>query len=193
MPDSPLVQGDLFAPRRKRHQTLVFDLETQNSFDEVGGRGNIEALKLSVGCTYCPETDEARAWRETEVEALVDALFGADLVVGFNVKGFDFRVLSAYVQRDYAKLPCLDLLEDLHRRLGFRVKLDSVAGATLGHQKIGHGLQAIEWYRAGEMEKLINYCQEDVKITYELYRFGKEKGYVLIPNWKETRRVAVAW
>ncbi|MBI5367497.1 MAG: ribonuclease H-like domain-containing protein [Planctomycetes bacterium] len=209
-PDPRLQQGDLFTPRATAPpahvpvaapvlpaagpaRVLVFDLETQNSFDDVGGRGNIEALRMSIGCTYEPDRDRQQVYTEAQVGDLVEALFAAELVVGFNVKHFDFRVLAGHLKRDYTKIRCLDLLEDLHRRLGFRVKLDAVASATLGQVKSGHGLMAIEWFRKGELDKLISYCQDDVKITWRVYQFGRDHGHVLIPNWNTTRRVAVEW
>ena len=193
MPES-FRQGDLFAPEAPRTTgTLVFDLETQNSFDDVGGRGNIEALKMSVGVTFEVETGRFRVYREPEAAALVDDLLAAKLVVGFNVRRFDFRVLVPYTTQDVSKIRCFDLLESLEQALGFRVKLDNVASTTLGTGKSGHGLQAIEWFRQGEWDKLIHYCKDDVKITAELYLFGKKNSHVFIDDRGKKRKVEVTW
>ena len=103
---------------------------------------------------------------EGEVEELIRALFEADLVIGFNVRGFDYRVLSAYTTNDLTRIPTFDILEDIHRRLGFRLGLDHLATETLGARKSADGLQALEWFKNGEMEKIIDYCRHDVAIGY---------------------------
>jgi DEAD/DEAH box helicase domain-containing protein len=61
-------------------------------------------------------------------------------------------------------------------RLGRRLKLDTVAQATLGKNKSGNGLEAIEWWRNGEIDKLIYYCKEDVMITRQLYDYALANG-----------------
>ena len=173
---------------------VFFDLETQRSFDEVGGRDNFKALKLSVAVTYSSKTGQFREFREADAAALVDELKSADLVVGFNTKRFDYEVLSAYTKEDLQKLPSLDMLEEVHRKLGFRVGLGALAEATLGEGKSADGLQAIQWFRQGEFRKLLDYCKQDVMVTMDLYQFGKQNRF-LVFNDKQgrTRRVDVSW
>lgn len=173
---------------------VFFDLETQKSFDEVGGRDNFKALKLSVGITYSTGSGRFREFREADAKALVDELKSADLVVGFNTKRFDYEVLSAYTSEDLQKLPSLDMLEEVHRKLGFRVSLDSLAQASLGEQKSADGLQAIQWYRQGEFRKLLDYCRQDVMVTMDLWQFGKQNRFLLFGDKQgRTRRVEVSW
>jgi DEAD/DEAH box helicase domain-containing protein len=188
-----MSQLDLFGAPKTAAKIIVFDLETQNSFDDVGGRGKMHELRMSVGVTYDTSSGEFHVYRENEAGALIEALQAAKLVVGFNTKGFDYTVLSRYTKFDFATLKSFDILEDLTRVLGHRVKLDSVAAATLGAKKSGHGLQAIEWFRRGEWDKLIGYCKDDVKITAEVYRHGVEKGFVNIETWGGAKRVPVSW
>ncbi len=189
-------QLDLFAASKKAGaRLLAFDLETQNSFDDVGGRDNLGALKMSVGITYDPDKDRFEVYPEQRARELVDDLLDAQVVVGFNIRRFDYRVLEPYAGgRDLSKIKTLDLLEKLESVLGHRVKLDSCASATLGTQKSGHGLQAIEWFRSGQLSKVIDYCKDDVKITYELYRYGHEKKHIFITDRSGgKRRVEVDW
>jgi DEAD/DEAH box helicase domain-containing protein len=71
--------------------------------------------------------------------------------------------------------------------LGFRVKLDSIAEATLGRKKIGHGLEAIKWWRSGDKEKVMQYCLEDVKITKDIYEYALKNGHLkYMENGKAT-------
>ena len=62
--------------------------------------------------------------------------------------------------------------------LGKRVRLDQVAEATLGKKKSGHGLQAVTWWKQGEIEKIRQYCLDDVRITKEIYDFAIKNNYL---------------
>jgi DEAD/DEAH box helicase domain-containing protein len=86
------------------------------------------------------------------------------------------------------------MLRDLHRVLGWRPKLDSVASATLGETKSANGLEAVRWFRAGDLEKVIDYCLRDVEVTWQVYQYGRQKGYVQTYDrrWR-THRVPVKW
>ena len=177
------------------NSTLVFfDLETQRSFQEVGGRRNIHRLGLSVAVTYNSSDCAFHHYTEDNVWELIAELQTADRVIGFNVLRFDYPVLSAYTQVPLRSLPTLDMLDHIYRRLGFRVGLDALASATLGTTKSADGLQAIRWWRAGEMEKLFAYCEQDVEVTRQLYEFGRRHRYVQYRDRRwQLRRVPVSW
>ena len=103
-------------------------------------------------------------------------------------------VLRAYTDENLQKLPTLDLMFDLEERLGFRPKLDSVVLATLGEGKIADGMQALEWWRLGEIDKIKEYCQEDVRVTRDLYDFGKRHRWVHVSRFGgKPRKVEVDW
>ncbi len=192
-------QMDLFdqnpqreVPRDKK--IVVFDLETQRSFAEVGGRSQFHRLGVSVGVAYRYDQDEFLVFREDEVGELITLLLEADLVVGFNIRGFDYEVLRAYTDEDLHRLPTFDIMYDLEERLGFRPKLDSVASATLGVGKSADGLQALEWWRLGEIDKIIDYCREDVRVTRDLFDFGKRNRWVQVERFGgKPRKVEVDW
>jgi len=179
----------------QRPQTLVFDLETKYLSDEVGGWNNIRKMGMSLAVTYTVEEDQFTVYREQDVESLIRAINEADLVVGFNVLRFDYEVLRGCsvlpVRQDR---PTMDMMIPLYQMLGFRPKLQDLAAATLGVSKMGDGLDAVRWLREGNMEKLTAYCKQDVQVTYDLYKFGKEHGYVLLSDrYKGSRRVPVRW
>jgi len=173
---------------------VVFDLETQRSFDDVGGRSQMHKLGVSIGVAYRYDTDEFLTYTEENIRDLIALLKEADLVVGYNIKGFDYEVLRGYENEDYDKLPTMDLMYDLQERLGFRPKLESVASATLGTGKSANGLQALEWWRRGEIEKIEQYCREDVRVTRDLYNFGKRNRFVMVSRFGgNPRRIEVDW
>lgn len=158
---------------------IVLDLETQHEFSEVGGREYPHLLKVSVVCCYSYAQDKFLTFEEHELSALEEMLKDAGLVVGFNTKYFDYQVLQPYMKGVVLKdLPSCDLMEDVTNVLGHRLSLDAIAQATLGTQKSGHGLDAIRYFREGNMEALKKYCTDDVRITRDVFEYGKEHGHV---------------
>lgn len=174
---------------------VVLDIETQNSFQEVG-EYDPALLKISlIGC-YFYETNTYEAFLEADFPKLWPRLERAERIIGFNTLGFDLPVMAKYYAGDLLKIPQLDIMKELQSELGFRVKLDSVAEGTLGTGKSGNGLQAIEWWKKGEIEKIKEYCLMDVKVTKDVYEFGKQNGFVQIPDrngGKMNVRVTQTW
>lgn len=173
--------------------TLVLDLETQKSFDEVGGRANLKLLRVSVVGVYSYARDQFRTYTEWETPALRGVLEDAALVVGFNLKRFDYPVLEPYMKKSLGHLPTLDIMEDVQRHLGHRLSLDSLVQATLGEGKTGHGLDAIRFFREGDMEKLKSYCLADVRLTRDLFEYGKQNGCMLYRKNNQQYSIPVNW
>ena len=157
---------------------LVLDCETKKEFSEVG-RNFPERLGVSLVGIFDYSDNLLFAFREEALGNLRAKLAGASLVVGYNIKGFDWPVFQPYFpEMKLAKLPTLDLMEDIANNLGFRVGLSNAASATLGIGKTGHGLDAIRYFREGRWDELEKYCLHDVAITKDLYEFGAEHGFV---------------
>ncbi|MBU1598835.1 ribonuclease H-like domain-containing protein [bacterium] len=172
---------------------VFFDVETKKSFQETGGKK--EDLLVSCAVAFAEDTQSFIHFRDTQVEELIENLFSASLVVGFNLLGFDYYVLRPYTEKDLFSLPTLDLMKELQQELGFRLSLDHLAKENLGKRKKGSGLDAIKWYREGKIDKLLEYCEHDVQITRELYDLGKEQGFLY---WRdkskgERREVKALW
>ena len=174
--------------------TVFFDVETQKSFDEVGGRRNIRKLGLSAAVTYSTADAAFHHYTEAMVADLIAELKAADLVVGFNVLRFDYEVLRAYTADKLDSIPTVDMLDHIHKRLGFRVSLDNLAGATLGASKSADGLQAVRWYKEGRMQEILDYCQQDVEVTRQLYEYGQQFKHLKYRdrNWR-VQMVPVSW
>lgn len=157
---------------------LVLDLETKRTFDEAGGRSAHAELGVTVVGVYDYATNTYRAYEESEMGQLQNLLINASLVVGFNHVGFDFPVLQPYLSIDLKQIPVFDIMLDCQLKLGHRIGLDTVAQATLGIGKTGHGLDAIKYYREGRMQELKDYCLNDVKVTKEVFEYGIEHGNI---------------
>jgi DEAD/DEAH box helicase domain-containing protein len=174
--------------------TLVFDLETKLLAEDVGGWNFVDRLGMAAAVVYEVESDRYHRFEEDQVERLLSLLRTADRVIGYNVKRFDYLVLKPYGGGDLPGLSTIDLLEHLYRALGFRLSLEAVASATLGSQKMADGIQAVAWYREGQIDRVLDYCQHDVALTWRLYQHGRahrevsyrDRGFRL-------RSVPVAW
>lgn len=180
---------------------VYFDLETQRSLTDVGHAK--DKLGMSVGVTYSTASGEYRIFGEDEVDALVDQLLKADLVVGWNHVQFDYPVLQGYTIVDLpSQTVNLDMMLDLQEILGFRLKLDSAAKGSLGGEgKTADGLDALRWWQeykktgdAGLLMKIAEYCAYDVKVTKCVHEYGVQHGHLKYPDRAgQMQRVEVSW
>jgi len=154
---------------------IIFDCETSNIFADIGSSDPAD-LDLSVVCIYDSETDKYSSFYKEELKDLWPIFEKADLIIGYNSDHFDIPLLNKYYSGDLSKLNSLDLLKEIKDSLGRRIKLDTVAEATLGKNKIGHGLEAVMWWKQGKFEEVKKYCLEDVKITKEIYEYALKNG-----------------
>jgi DEAD/DEAH box helicase domain-containing protein len=171
-------------------KVLVFDLETQKSAEEVGGWSEIKKMGLGLAVTLDLARQKFLVFFEQDVEKLIIELLSADLVIGFNVKRFDYEVLRAYTDVDLERVRTLDILEHVKQKLGFRLKLNSLAEATLNEKKIADGMQSLRWWKEGRYELIEMYCKKDVEVTARLYRYGRDNGHLLYRDL-ESRLVRV--
>ncbi|HKV08048.1 MAG TPA: DEAD/DEAH box helicase [Thermoanaerobaculia bacterium] len=172
------------------NHTVLFDIETLRSAADVGGWGFAHRMGVAIGVVCHLEEGRFEIFPESDVRGLVEALRSASLVIGFNIKRFDYKVLSGYTGEDYCRtLPTLDLLEDLHTRLGFRVGMGHLAKETLGYPKSADGLQSLEWVREGRLDLVQEYCRKDVEILRDLYLHGRREGFLLYRDKKRDIRL----
>ena len=173
---------------------LIFDVETQRSADEVGGWGNTHLMRLALAVVYDTASGAFETYSEDDAEALVDRLFRAPAVVGFNVRRFDYGVLRAYTVRPLERLPTFDLLEDVQRKLGYRLSLDHLARETLGRGKSGDGLQSLAWWKEGRIAEIEAYCRKDVELVRDLIAFAARERHVIFQHKQGERvRLPVEW
>ena len=174
------------------NRPIVIDGETQLTFRDVGGY-HPEKLKISVACIYDYNTNLYSTFSETELPQMFRILEQASVLIGFNLIDFDLQVLKPYYVGNITKLTTHDLLQDVEKSLGFRVALDDLVRETLGVKKTGHGLLAVEYFREGQIEKLKEYCLSDVKLTRELYEYGKQHGKVYFNTANGRREIPIDW
>ena len=175
-------------------RVVVFDLETQRSAAEVGGWNKAHLMGLSVGVVWDSHEQGCTPYFEEDIDRLLEHLQAADLIVGFNIMGFDYSVLRGYSPFDFRRLNTLDILREVHQQLRYRVSLDSLGRATLNAPKSADGLDALRWFKQGRLDLIADYCQKDVELTRDLFYFGLRENYLLFDRKNEGRmRIPVAW
>ena len=175
---------------------VYFDLETQQSAEEVGGWSaeSLMRMRMSVGVTYSTARGDYKIYGEAQVNELITELQRADLVVGFNQLRFDYTVLHGYTSFDLTQLPTLDMLVEVHKVLNHRISLDSIAEATFGVTKTSEGLQAIQWFKQGKLLEIAEYCCYDVKLTKLVHEYGAQQRELHYLNkFGKKLTVAVNW
>ena len=174
---------------------IVFDIETKNSFADVGGQGNLKKLDASFVGVYSYNQNKYLSFFENQFAELGELLKKTGLLIGFSSKRFDIPVLEKYFKFDINKIHHVDLLEEVELNFGRRISLDILAKTNLGIGKTNHGLEAIKFYKEGDLASLEKYCINDVKITKELYELAKKQGHLMIPERTtgELVKVSLDW
>lgn len=157
---------------------LTFDIETTNTFEEVGSPNAVD-LDLAVVCVHDSETNEMTHYFKEDLGKLWPLIEKSDMLISYNGNHFDIPLLDKYYAGDLTQIKSLDLLVEIRNSLGRRIKLDDIASATLGESKSADGLQSIIWWRQGKIDEVVAYCKQDVVVTKKVYDFARENGYVL--------------
>jgi DEAD/DEAH box helicase domain-containing protein len=164
---------------------VILDVETKQIFDDVGGYFP-EKLGISfVGVCVRDSRfskGEMQSYFEKDLPKLFPLLERADVVVGFNIDGFDMPTFIPYYRADISRIPTLDVMDRIKKSVGHRIGLDAVAKETLGVGKSGDGLDAIKYFKSGNFEALEKYCLQDVAVTRDVYDYGLKNGKVMFRN-----------
>lgn len=174
---------------------ITLDIETQNIFEDVGSN-DPSALDISVVCIHDSSDNSFRSFLEKDLKDLWPILEHSDAIITWNGDHFDIPLLNKYYPGNLNHIKSIDLMKEVQKVLGRRLKLDTVGFATLGRNKSGHGLEAIEWWKNGEIDKIIKYCTEDVRLTRELFDYAKQNGclkYTDLGNIKEVKLDTNSW
>lgn len=169
---------------------VVLDLETKYSFRDFN---DPKKLEVSVAVIYDYREGQGKIYEEKELNKLFPILESASYIIGYNVISFDIAVLQAYYPGKVEVFSAFDILEDIKEKIGRRISLNEVIGATLGKKKTGHGFQAINLYKEGKIDELKKYCLDDVMFTKDLFEYGVKNNeiFYLTPNGKMS--ISVDW
>jgi len=164
---------------------LILDVETKKTFEEVGGffpdRLGISFVGVCVREGLAGK-GEMKGFFEADLPKLFPLMEQADVIIGFNVDGFDMQTFVPYYSGNVTRIPTLDLMLRIKDSVGHRIGLDAVAKETLGTGKTGDGLDAIKYFQTKQFDKLRDYCLQDVTVTRDIYDYGLKKGQVKFRN-----------
>jgi DEAD/DEAH box helicase domain-containing protein len=167
---------------------VTFDIETANWFTETGGSDPAD-LKIAIVCIHDSETDSYSSYLEPELPKLWPILERTDMLIGYNSDHFDIPLLNKYYPGDLSRIKSLDLMNEVYNAMGRRLKLDSIAEGTLGINKSGSGSQSLVWWRAGEIDKVRDYCLKDVEITRKIFDYALKNGSIKYKDLGQIREV----
>jgi len=171
---------------------IVFDVETKNIFQDVGS-DKPEDLDISLLCTYDYETNTYDSFLQEDFPRLWDLFAKADMLITYNGDHFDIPLLNKYYKKDgrgdLTKIRSLDILKEIKNSYGRRMKLDQVAEGTFGINKSGNGLDAVVWWRQGEIEKIRKYCLDDVRITKDVYEYAMKNKKLLFKEGQFVKEI----
>lgn len=169
-------------------RVITFDIETANWMSETGS-SDPKDLTIAIVGVHDSETNEYTSYLEPELPKLWHVLERADMLVGYNSDHFDIPLLNKYYPGDLTRIKSLDLMQEAYASLGRRLRLDALAEGTLGEKKTGHGGKSLEWWRAGEVEKVRAYCIKDVELTRKLFDYALGKGLLKYKELGQVREI----
>lgn len=181
------------------HNEVFFDIETKRFFDPAHAT-KPQDLGVSIVSVYTrvlnenleEEMGSMQSFWENELSNLWPLFEQADRIVGFNSMRFDIPVLRPYTDIPIHKYPHFDILDEIKKVFGKRIKLNSIAESTLGKRKIDAGERAIEYFEKGDeesLQKLQKYCEADVLIIKDIYDFALKHGELKFKDHWNTPRV----
>jgi len=192
-----------------------FDLETQWLFQEIEPRWEqmswrekteirdtlSKKLRLAVAGLMDHEGN-VKFFTEENIEELFNALESVDLIVGHNLFGFDYIVLSSYhssvdvVEKFQEKT--FDTLQELEKVTGNWTALNDLGQLNLGVHKSEDTLKIPKMWRDGKHDEVKEYLRTDLEITKGIYDYGKTRGELKYTHKdygkiKGVRTVKVHW
>jgi len=170
---------------------IIFDIETRNIFADVGSDKS-EDLDISVLSLYDSETDKYYSFLQEDFQKMWPFFEKADLIVTYNGIHFDVPLLQKYTDKiNLSKINHVDIFAKIRDVTGKKLGMDGVAGTTLNLSKSANGLQAVAWWNSGEIDKIIKYCEQDVKVTKDLYDYALKNSKIFYTDRNSGEKVEV--
>ncbi len=169
-------------------RAITFDIESVSD-SMVRGHIDVNEQELVVVAVHDSDTGEYSSYFKEGLHKLWPILERADMLIGFNSDTFDIPLLNRYYPGDLSHLRSLDLLSEVQKVLGRRIRLQSLTEATLGRGKSGDGLTAGQWWKEGKRDKVAEYCIEDVRLTRELYDYALAHGILKYKDLRDIRDI----
>jgi DNA polymerase elongation subunit (family B) len=176
---------------------ITFDIETYNPDENMktAGRGKIDISKLKISTigAYYSWLDEYVIFWEEDVVDFIETLKYADFIVGYNHVSFDLPVLQKYTNFDLKTLQNYDIMLEVEKQIGFKLRLNDLASSNLKFVKTDSFANFRTYHLEDKWHELSYYCIHDVKITQNLFEKilkGQELKYSDMLSTKTVKPVA---
>ncbi|MCK5588869.1 MAG: ribonuclease H-like domain-containing protein [Candidatus Pacebacteria bacterium] len=150
---------------------LIFDIETKTALFDPETPTLLD-MEISVISMHDSETDRYYSFQEEQFNEMWSFFEEADMFITFNGNYFDIPLLQKYAPFDLNTTYHLDVFAKVEKSIKKKIGLDAIASTTLGTSKSANGLQAVAWWNSGEIDKIIKYCEQDVKVTKDVYEYA---------------------
>lgn len=148
---------------------ITFDIETYSPSDL--DRIDVNEFRVSVCGCYISWIDKYVAFMEPDIKDFIELMKKADLIIGFNQLWFDLPVLEKYSNFPLKQLPNYDILVEVEKKLGYKIKLDDLCRANFNDDiKTDSYSTYKDYHKQGKWFELIDYCMNDVRLTENLFR-----------------------
>jgi len=173
---------------------VVFDCEIENDVAGPVTWDRKDLMGFSVGCLFDYFTGDWGVYFKDDIQSMAQRLNDADLIVGFNILGFDNALIRAQggdlLPDD--ELNHYDLLEYSRKAIGWTpaqrfpkgMRLDDHLSATFGSSfmKTEDGALAPKMWRDGRRGEVVTYCLADVRREKMLFEHVVTHGWAKTPT-----------
>ncbi|HLE48777.1 MAG TPA: ribonuclease H-like domain-containing protein [Patescibacteria group bacterium] len=181
---------------------IFFDVETKKIFADIPdfdpgklGVSIVSVYKRIIDDNYTEIEGKMESFWEEDFDKMWPVFSDAKRIIGFNTLRFDVAALKPYAPPYFAKLPHFDIYAEIKKVSEHAAGLSAIAKETLDRDKIDDGLNAVYYWEKGDkesLEKLKNYCEDDVLLTKDIYEHALKLGEVSFKDrWNTLRKVKV--
>jgi len=182
------------ATSKDTRPTYIFDLQTQRTYEDVGGKKNITQMGISLAALLNHATGDITVFTETDADVLLNTFLSSGLIVGLNLKKFSYRILAGYRNIDFQNLNSLDLLDYLRKKIVRRPCIEDLFSGTLNLKKSIDNMKFTRLYQEGHIEQARQLIIQNVQALNSVYSFGKTNGYVYLNDPTGQRwKISVSW
>ena len=156
-----------------------------------GNSDNYESLGVCALVLRDINEEKEEIYTEETMKSATERLRGADLVVGYNIRNFGFRLLSPYANYSLQRLPIFDLQSEIKylisKRKGLRlpinqdkiplISLANVSKWTLDREFSMFNNMPLLWEK-GKQERVIEYITECINAIQGIFDHGCRHGAV---------------
>lgn len=171
-------------------EKIIFDIETKNIFSDVNS-DKAEDLDISVLSLWDSKTNKYHSFVQEDFEKMWPFFENAEMLITFNGNHFDIPLLQKYTSINLKKIHHLDIFSEVQKTIGKKIGLDNIASNTLGTSKSANGLQAVAWWNSGEVDKIIKYCEQDVKVTKDVYEHARKNNKLFYEDRNSRKKTEI--